>query len=127
VAAVVVVLVAVAIVGTVIYTRHQYYVAATGTSPTQHVAIYQGVHGHALGIGSHIKATTNIPVTALPEDEQQQMQGGGINASGAGGAQQVVDNLRQDSCALATAAAASSAIPTPTPTQSPTPPAWCTP
>jgi PPM family protein phosphatase len=143
VAAVVVVLVAVAVVGTLIYTRHQYYVAATGNSPTQQVAIYQGVHGHALGFGSHVKATTNIPVTALPEDEQQQMRGNGISASGAGGAQHVVDNLRQDSCALASAAAtpttAPSATPTvaasrsatpnggPPPTASPTPPPWCAP
>jgi PPM family protein phosphatase len=129
VAAVVVVLVAAAVVGTLIYTRHQYYVAATGTSPTQHVAIYQGVHGHALGFGSHVKATTNIPVTALPQDEQQQMRGNGISASGAGGAQQVVDNLRHDSCALATAAPATPPTTTasPTPSQPPAPPAWCTP
>jgi hypothetical protein len=126
----VVVLAAVAVVGTLIYTRHQYYVAATGTSPTQHVAIYQGVHGHALGFGSHVKATTNIPVTALPQDEQQQMRGNGISASGAGGAQQVVDNLRHDSCALAASATATSPATTsasPTPSQSPTPAAWCTP
>jgi PPM family protein phosphatase len=140
VAAVVVVLVAVAVVGTLVYTRHQYYVAATGTAPTQQVAIYQGVHGHALGFGSHVKATTNIPVTALPQDEQQQMRGRGISASGVSGAQQVVDNLRQDSCALAsisasptTASAGPSPGPTgsstaaPQPSQSPTPPAWCTP
>jgi PPM family protein phosphatase len=132
VAAVVGVLVAVAVIGTLIYTRHQYYVAATGTSPTQHVAIYQGVHGHALGFGSHVKATTNIPVTALPQDEQQQMRGNGISASGAGGAQQVVDNLRHDSCALAASAAATAtstatASAAPTPSQSPTPAAWCTP
>jgi PPM family protein phosphatase len=129
VAAVVVVLVAAAVVGTLIYTRHQYYVAATGTSPTQHVAIYQGVHGHALGFGSHVKATTNIPVTALPQDEQQQMRGNGISASGAAGAQQVVDNLRHDSCALATAAPATPPTTTasPTPSQPPAPPAWCTP
>jgi PPM family protein phosphatase len=130
VAAVVVVLAAVAVVGTLIYTRHQYYVAATGTSATQHVAIYQGVHGHALGFGSHVKATTNIPVTALPQDEQQQMRGNGISASGAGGAQQVVDNLRHESCALAASATATSPATTsasPTPSQSPTPAAWCTP
>jgi serine/threonine protein phosphatase PrpC len=142
VAAVVVVLVAVAVVGTVVYSRHQYYVAATGAPPTQQVAIYQGVHGHAPGLGSHVKATTNIPVTALPEDERQQVQGSGINASGASGAQQVVNNLRQDSCALATAAATpastASVAPTPGPTggtsalspkpsTSPTAPPWCAP
>jgi hypothetical protein len=137
---VVVVLVAVAVVGTLVYTRHQYYVAATGTAPTQQVAIYQGVHGHAQGFGSHVKATTNIPVTALPQDEQQQMRGRGISASGPSGAQQVVDNLRQDSCALASISASpttASAVPSPGPTgsstaapqpsQSPSPPAWCTP
>jgi protein phosphatase len=142
VAAVVVVLVAIAVVGTIVYSRHQYYVAATGTAPSQQVAIYQGVHGHAPGFGSHVKATTDIPVTALPEDERQQVQGNGINASGAGGAQHVVDNLRQDSCALATAATtplrSASVAPTPGPTGStstaspkpsitPTLPAWCTP
>jgi serine/threonine protein phosphatase PrpC len=139
VAAVVVVLVAVAVIGTLVYTRHQYYVAATGAAPSQHVAIYQGVHGHALGFGSHVKATTNIPVTALPEDEQQQMRGNGISASGAGGAQQVVDNLRHDSCTLSSTAASTataSVTPSPrptgstaatTPSQSPTPAAWCTP
>jgi serine/threonine protein phosphatase PrpC len=140
VAAVVVVLVAIAVVGTIVYSRHQYYVAATGTPPTQQVAIYQGVHGHAPGLGSHVKATTNIPVTALPEDERQQVQGNGINASGASGAQHVVDNLRQQSCALASTAPTGPAQPTPGPTGSkgaaspkpsatPTPrnPAWCTP
>jgi protein phosphatase len=140
VAGVVVVLVAIAVIGTLVYSRHQYYVAATGTAPTQQVAIYQGVHGHALGFGSHVKATTNIPVTALPQDEQQQMRGSGIGASGAGGAQRVVANLRKDSCALATTATetpipAGTASPSPgptasstaTPTQTATTPTWCAP
>jgi protein phosphatase len=131
---------AIAVIGTLVYSRHQYYVAATGTAPTQQVAIYQGVHGHALGFGSHVKATTNIPVTALPQDEQQQMRGSGISASGAGGAQRVVANLRKDSCALATTATetpipAGTASPSPgptasstaTPTQTATTPAWCAP
>ena len=130
---VVVVLVAAAVIGTLVYSRHQYYVAAAGTSPTRAVAIYQGVHGHALGFGSHIKTTTNLPVTALPQDERQQVDGGGINASGAAGAQQVVDNLRQDACALASARPAPTptarTTPTPRPTVTPTPttPIWCTP
>jgi hypothetical protein len=118
------------VVGTWIYSRHQYYVAATGTSPTRAVAVYQGVHGHALGFGSHITSTTNLPVTALPQDERQQVDGGGINASGADGAEQVVANLRQDACALATARPA----PTPTATATrlrstaaPATPVWCTP
>jgi serine/threonine protein phosphatase PrpC len=136
VAAVVVVLVAIAVVGTLIYTRHQYYVAATGTPPTQRVAIYQGVHGHAPGFGSHVKATTNIPVSALPEDERQQVLGSGISASGSQGALQVVSNLRQDSCTLATTSATplaspkASASPSPataSPTPSPTTPPWCAP
>jgi PPM family protein phosphatase len=140
VAAVVVVLVAIAVVGTLVYSRHQYYVAATGTAPSQQVAIYQGVHGHAPGFGSHVKATTNIPVTALPEDERQQVQGNGINASGASGAQQVVNNLRQDSCALASTATTPATTPSTTPTVAgsppgvkntvtitPTPKPWCTP
>jgi serine/threonine protein phosphatase PrpC len=142
VAAVVVVLVAIAVVGTLIYSRHQYYVAATGTPPTQQVAIYQGVHGHAPGFGSHVKATTNIPVSALPQDERQQVQGNGINASGSDGAQQVVKNLRQQSCALASSAAAPAASPSatttpkptaskrsvvPAPSTTPTPPPWCAP
>jgi protein phosphatase len=140
VAAVVVVLVAIAVVGTLIYSRHQYYVAATGTPPNQQVAIYQGVHGHAPGFGSHVKATTNIPVTALPEDERQQVQGNGINASGSDGAQQVVSNLRQQSCALATTAATPVVTPSatpkptaskravvPTPSTTPSPPPWCVP
>ncbi|HEX3907157.1 MAG TPA: protein phosphatase 2C domain-containing protein [Mycobacteriales bacterium] len=135
---VVVVLVAAAVIGTLVYTRHQYYVAAAGTTPTRAVAIYQGVHGHALGFGSHITATTNLPVTALPQDERQQVDGGGIDASGAAGAQQVVANLRQNACALATAQPAPSsptatppvkATPSAKPTVTPTPtaPVWCTP
>jgi protein phosphatase len=125
VAAIVVVLVAVAVVGTVVYTRHQYYVAATGTAPTQQVAIYQGVHGHAPGIGSHVTTTTNIPVTALPEDERQQVTGGGIGASGSAGAQRVVNSLRQDACALASTSPAPATTPA-TPTTSPTPTASST-
>jgi hypothetical protein len=132
------VLVAAAVIGTLVYTRHQYYVAAAGTTPTRAVAIYQGVHGHALGFGSHITATTNLPVTALPQDERQQVDGGGIDASGAAGAQQVVANLRQNACALATAQPAPSsptatppvkATPSAKPTVTPTPtaPVWCTP
>ncbi len=138
---VVVVLVAAAVIGTVVYSRHQYYVAANGTTPTRAVAIYQGVHGHALGFGSHITSTTNLPVTALPQDEQQQVDGGGINASGAAGAQQVVANLRQDACALATSQPAPTTAPTakataspngqasakPTATPTPTAPVWCSP
>jgi hypothetical protein len=144
VAAVVVVLVAAAVIGTLVYSRHQYYVAATGTPPAQRVAIYQGVHGHAPGFGSHVKATTNIPVTALPEDERQQVQSDGISASGAAGAQRVVSNLRQDSCALATTVATPATTPTTTPTAggrpstatpspgatpspAPTTPPWCSP
>jgi PPM family protein phosphatase len=135
---VVVILVAAAVIGTLVYSRHQYYVAADGTTPSRSVAIYQGVHGHALGFGSHITDTTNLPVTALPQDERQQVDGGGINASGAAGAQQVVDNLRQDACALATTRPAPTTTPTVTPTAKPTPsgatvtptptiPVWCTP
>jgi PPM family protein phosphatase len=132
---VVVVLVAAAVIGTLVYSRHQYYVAAAGTTPTRAVAVYQGVHGHALGFGSHITSTTNLPVTALPQDEQQQVDGGGINASGAAGAQQVVANLRQDACALATSQPGPTVTPTakatpsakPAATPTPTTPVWCSP
>jgi serine/threonine protein phosphatase PrpC len=122
VAGVVVVLVAVAVVGTVIYSRHQYYVATTGAAPSKLVAIYQGVHGHAPGIGSHVEATTDLPASALPEDERQQVDGSGISASGRSGAQQVVAHLRQDACALATATPTTAPEPSPGPTGASTSP-----
>jgi PPM family protein phosphatase len=136
---IVVILVVAAVVGTVVYSRHQYYVAADGDSPTRNVAIYQGVHGHALGIGSHVKSTTDLPVTALPQDERQRVDGSGIGASSETAAQQVVANLRQDACALATTGTVTAASAAPTtspsarpstsarPTPSATPPDWCTP
>jgi PPM family protein phosphatase len=108
VAAVVVVLIAAAVAGVAVYIHHQWYVAPADG----HVAVYQGVKGKAVGIHfSHLKTATNLPVSALPQDDRDRVSSG-IPASGQSSAAAVVANLRQEACALAT--------PTPTPIPQPT-------
>lgn len=114
VAAVVVILVAAAVAGVTVYVHHQWYVAPAGGQ----VAVFQGVQGTAAGIAlSHVHARTNIPVTALPQDDRDRVTNG-IQASGHSGANDVINNLRSQACALATS--------TPTPKPSPTPTATST-
>jgi protein phosphatase len=134
VAAVVVILVAAGVVAVAIYIHDQWYVA-----PSQgKVAVFQGVQGHAAGINlSHLHALTNIPVTALPQDDRDRVTNGIQASGGQSGAATVVTNLRHEACALA------SSTPTPKPSPSatprpkssgskasvrptpPPPPAWC--
>jgi serine/threonine protein phosphatase PrpC len=133
VACLIVILIAAGVAGVAVYIHHQWYVAPSRGN----VAVYQGVKGSAGGVKlSHLHALTNIPVTALPQDDRQRVASG-IQASGRSGATDVVVNLRHEACALAT----STPTPSPTPTVSTTSkkphhavaaappslvPAWCT-
>jgi protein phosphatase len=109
VAAIVVVLVIVAAGGTLLYIRSQWYVAADHGN----VSVYRGVQGSAAGLAlSRLEQRSNLPATALPQDDRDRLSNG-ITASGQSAAQSVVDNLRQEACALVTPS------PTPTPTTSP--------
>jgi protein phosphatase len=132
VAAVVVILVAAGVAAVAVYVHHQWYIAPAAGK----VAVYQGVKGSAAGIDfSHVHATTDIPVSALPQDDRQRVAHG-IDASGKSGAATVVTNLRQEACALAAPSPAVSPSPSPHATAgangkhsqsaSPSPsPAWC--
>ncbi len=128
VTAVVVLLVAAAVVGVAVYIRHQWYVAPANGQ----VAVYQGVQGSAAGIQlSHLHVRTNLPVTALPQDDRDRVASG-IQATGKSNATEVVNNLRSQACALATATPTIAPSPTPTattkkhPAPKPTPtPTWC--
>jgi protein phosphatase len=133
VAALVVLLVVVAAGGTFLYVRSQWYVAADHGN----VAVYRGVQGDAAGVSlSHLEQRSNLPATALPQDDRERLANG-ITASGKDSALGVVSSLRQAACALATP------TPTPSPSKSsgsrkhrrtgthrptppPTPP-WCSP
>jgi protein phosphatase len=107
VAAVVLVLVVLAVGGVALYIHSQWYVAPSNGK----VAVFQGVQGSAAGIQlSHVHALTNLPVTALPQDDRDRVTNGIQASGGQSGASGVVANLRQAACAL----------PTPTPTPSPT-------
>jgi PPM family protein phosphatase len=137
VAGVLILLVGAAVAGVAIYVHRQFYVAPAGG----HVAVYQGVQGNAAGIQlSHLHQVTNIPVTALPQDDRDRVSSGIQASGGQSGAAAVVANLRQEACALATpnpsplpTATASASRgskqtkkPSPAPSVvSPPPPAWC--
>jgi PPM family protein phosphatase len=120
VVAIVVVLVAGAVIGLTIYVHHQWYVAGSDGK----VAVYRGVQGQAAGHRlSSQHALTNLPVTALPQDERAQVSAG-IKTSSLAAANTVVANLRSAACALVS--------PTPSPISTrtlratPTPtPVWC--
>jgi protein phosphatase len=114
-----------------VYINHQWYVAAYNGK----VAVYQGVHGSAAGIElSHLHTLTNLPVSALPQDDRDRIASRIEASGGQDGATAVVANLRSAACALATA----SPTPSPTPTHRskksarnsqskppPAPPVWC--
>lgn len=128
VAAAVVVLLAATVVGVLIWVRHQWYVATANPGGT--VGVYQGVRGSALGHKlSHLQSPTDIPVTALPEDQADRVRSG-IDASSHDNAVAIVATLRHAACPVLS----------PSPTPSPTPsrvakhkpakaptPAWCLP
>jgi PPM family protein phosphatase len=129
-AAFVVVLVAAGVAGVAVYIHRQWYVAPAGGQ----VAVYRGVQGHAAGIHlSHLQVRTNLPVTALPQDDRDRVTNGIQASGGQSGASDVVTNLRHEACALVTPTALAS--PTPTTTGKPqratkiaTPPplpVWC--
>jgi serine/threonine protein phosphatase PrpC len=124
VAAVVVVLIGAAVAGVAVYIHHQWYVAPADG----HVAVYQGVKGKAVGIHfSHLKTATNLPVSALPQDDRDRVSSG-IPASGQSSAAAVVANLRQEACALATPTPQPTLTPAVKSTNSATPkaaPVWC--
>lgn len=150
VAALVVILIAAGLVITVVYINHQWYVAPQAGK----VAVFQGVQGSAAGVAlSHRKALTNIPVTALPQDDREHLSHGIDASGGRTGADRVVADLRNDACARATTTAAPLLKPNPSPshragssgsdskhpshlkhrgqlphsshTKPPAPPAWC--
>jgi protein phosphatase len=113
IACIVVILIAGAVVAVAVYIHHQWYVA-----PSQgKVAVFQGVQGNAAGIDlSHLHALTDIPVTALPQDDRERVAAGIQASGGQSGAATVVTNLRRGACA-----SSSSATPQPTPSASPRP------
>jgi protein phosphatase len=133
VAGVVIVVIAAGVAGLAVYIHHQWYIAPSGGK----VAVFQGVQGNAAGIDlSHVHALTNIPVTALPQDDKANVANGIKTSGGQSGANSVVNNLRTEACALATPTP--TVAPTPSPTTSaqlkaarkaatvpPSPPAWC--
>jgi protein phosphatase len=133
VAAIVVILIAGAVAGIAVYINHQWYVAPSAGK----VAVFQGVHGSAAGIHlSHVHALTNIPVTALPQDDRQRVLGRIDVSSGQSGAAAVVANLRHDACTLVTPSPSPTPQPktsgsgrhpsaSPSPTARPPRPAWC--
>lgn len=105
--AIVLILIVAGVIGTWLYARSQYYVASTGNPPV--VVVYQGI-----GALSHIDARTDIPLSALPEDAQNNVRNH-IDVSSKHAAGDVVRRLRAQAC------------PTPTATPSPTTPASPTP
>lgn len=114
VAALVVILIAAGVAVVAVYIHRQWYIAPANGK----VAVYQGVQGNAAGIHlSHLHALTNIPVTALPQDDRDRVIGGIQATGGQSGASSVVANLRQATCASATP------TPQPTPTTAATTPA----
>jgi serine/threonine protein phosphatase PrpC len=134
VAALVVIIVAVAVAGVAIYINRQWYIAPADGQ----VAVYRGVQGNAAGIHlSHLHTRTNLPVSALPQDDRDRVTSGIQASGGQAGANDVVSNLRHEACALATPSPLPTAKPTPKPTTkaernkaatAPTPPpipAWC--
>lgn len=140
VAAIVVVLIVGAVAATAIYVNHQWYVAPAAGK----VAVFHGVKGRVDGHKlNSVNTITNLPATALPQDDQDRLTSG-IKTSSQADANQVVDNLRTEACALVTptpaptpTAAATHAAskhgtkakhparPTPTPAPTPSLPAWC--
>jgi PPM family protein phosphatase len=135
VAAIVVIIVAASVAGVAIYINRQWYIAPADGQ----VAVYRGVQGNAAGIHlSHLHTRTDIPVSALPQDDRDRVTSGIQASGGQAGANDVVSNLRQEACALATPSPTPTAKPTPKPTTkaerhkaaapTPTPPAvpaWC--
>lgn len=135
VAAVVLVLVIVAVAATTLYIRSQWYVAAD----QGHVAVFRGVQGKAAGVSlSRLEQRSNLPATALPQDDRDRLANG-ITASSHSGALAVVSSLRTAACALATPSPTPTPSPTrrgathhrhttarqPQPAPTPTPPQWC--
>jgi protein phosphatase len=134
VAGIVVVLIVGAIVGTLVYIHHQWYVGQSAGK----VTIYQGVKGKALGYDlSHVHQVTDLPATALPYDDQSNVRNGIGTSGGVAGAQREVETLRSDACALAASRTPSPSPSTltgqrhkhhlrkPTPRPTPTLPSWC--
>jgi PPM family protein phosphatase len=139
---IVLILVAAAVAGVAVYVHHQWYVSTSGGD----VAIYRGVSGSVAGHQlSRVHTVTNIPVTALPQDDQANVTSG-IKKSSQSAAEDVVNNLRAEACADVTPSPptpsptpTSTTVPSPTashatahhhhPSATPTPsaptPAWC--
>ena len=116
----VVVLVVAAGVGTWLYAHSQYYVGATKTAePT--VGIYRGVSGSVLGVNlSSLDERTDIPLSALRDDQQAQLRNG-IDASSRSDARRIVAALRADACPTPAATPTATATPTSKPTPKPSP------
>jgi serine/threonine protein phosphatase PrpC len=125
----VLVLVIAGIAGTFLYARSQYYVGASKSTPAT-VAIYRGVTGSVIGVNlSSVDQHTDIPVDALPADEQAHVSNG-IPADSRKDAQTIVSRLRADACPSPSATATTpTASPSPSPSTAPTPtpttPSYC--
>jgi protein phosphatase len=105
---VIVILVAAAIVATVVYINHQWYVASSNGN----VAIYQGVKGSAVGHKlSHVHSISKLPVSAVLPYERQDVINGSNSYNSQSAAQAYVDRLTSDACAQA-----AKATPRPSPT-----------
>lgn len=115
VAAIVIVLVAGAIAGTLIYVHHQWYVGQSAGK----VTIYQGVKGSAAGHKlSKVHTVSDLPVSALPQTDRQAVIDGRNTYGSESGAQGYVDRLTTDACAQARA---QQPKPSPHPTSTPSP------
>lgn len=117
VAVILIVLVGAAIGGTALYVRSQWYVADNQGN----VAVFRGVQGSAAGVSlSRLEEQSNLPATALPQDDRDRLSNG-ITASSHSAADSVVSSLREAACALATPSPSPTTTPATTPTTRPTP------
>jgi serine/threonine protein phosphatase PrpC len=126
---VVVLIVIAAAIATWLYARSQYYVGATGNPPV--VAVYQGI-----GSLASVDARTDIPLSALPEDAQNNVRNH-IDVGSKTAAGDVVRRLRTQACPAPPPAPTTTPTPqstskttskasTPAPTPTPTPtPSYC--
>ena len=122
---IVVLIVVGAAVATWLYARSQYYVGANGNPPV--VAVYQGI-----GSLASVDARTDIPLSALPEDAQNNVRNH-IDVGSKTAAGDVVRRLRAQACPPPAPSAPTTPTPkastkasTPAPSPTPTPtPSYC--
>jgi protein phosphatase len=133
VAVAVVVLIALAIGGTFLYVRSQWYVADDNGT----VAVYQGVRGDFAGISlSRLNHDTDLPADQVTQADRPLLANGQVSSSSKAGAE--LTTLRGDACTAWKTAHPAKPTTTPKPRKhrhtvarqpkaptQPTPPSWC--